>query len=82
MEPAKGGTSQEVRIRCWNVGSCDCHVILPLLTITIQLLCDVLLVCVGRRPYTTNLGLDKVGVAVDEKGRVKVDGQFKSNIPR
>ena len=44
--------------------------------------CDVLLVCVGRRPYTKNLGLEQVGVALDERGRVKVDSAFKTNIPR
>ena len=33
-----------------------------------QLDCDVLLVSVGRRPYTENLGLDTVGIAADNKG--------------
>jgi dihydrolipoamide dehydrogenase len=46
-----------------------------------ELLCDVLLVCIGRRPFTKNLGLEEVGVGVDERGRVKVDSQFKTNIP-
>lgn len=32
--------------------------------------CDVLLVCVGRRPYTANLGLESVGLKLDDKGRV------------
>ena len=44
--------------------------------------CDVLLVCVGRRPYTKNLGLEQVGVVLDERGRVKVDSAFKTNVPR
>ena len=41
---------------------------------------DVVLVCVGRRPFTDTLGLDEVGVERDEKGRVKTDGHFKTNI--
>jgi len=41
---------------------------------------DVVLVCVGRRPFTDNLGLDEVGVERDEKGRVKTAGHFKTNV--
>jgi len=42
---------------------------------------EKILVAVGRRPYTDNLGLDKAGVALDEKKRVKVDGQLRTNVP-
>ena len=31
---------------------------------------DVLLVCVGRRPYTHNLGLEELGIERDNRGRV------------
>ena len=41
---------------------------------------DVVLISVGRRPYTKNLNLDKVGVKLDEKGRVKVNKNFETNI--
>jgi dihydrolipoamide dehydrogenase len=41
---------------------------------------DVVLISVGRRPYTKNLNLDKVGVTLDEKGRVKVNKNFETNI--
>jgi pyruvate/2-oxoglutarate dehydrogenase complex dihydrolipoamide dehydrogenase (E3) component len=40
-----------------------------------------LLLAVGRRPNTDDLGLDKAGVAVDERGYVLVDDQLRSNIP-
>lgn len=40
---------------------------------------DVVLVCVGRRPYTANLGLDKAGVALDPKGRIQVDGSLRTS---
>lgn len=40
---------------------------------------DVLLVAVGRRPYTTGLGLDKIGVEIDERGRVVMDSEFRTN---
>jgi len=41
---------------------------------------DVLLVSIGRRPYTDGLGLDKVGVALDGRGRVITDAHFKTNV--
>ena len=43
--------------------------------------CDVLLVAVGRRPYTDGLGLDAVGVALDGRGRIVVDEQFATSVP-
>ncbi|VTS02661.1 dihydrolipoamide dehydrogenase : Dihydrolipoyl dehydrogenase OS=Singulisphaera acidiphila (strain ATCC BAA-1392 / DSM 18658 / VKM B-2454 / MOB10) GN=Sinac_6538 PE=3 SV=1: Pyr_redox_2: Pyr_redox: Pyr_redox_dim [Gemmata massiliana] len=43
---------------------------------------DRVLVAVGRRPYTTGLGLDDVGVKYDPKsGRVEVDGHFQTSVP-
>lgn len=41
---------------------------------------DVALVAIGRKPYTEGLGLDIVGVALDERGRVRVDGHYKSSV--
>ncbi|KAI9329314.1 hypothetical protein BDR26DRAFT_872604 [Obelidium mucronatum] len=41
---------------------------------------DVVLLSIGRRPFTQNLGLDKVGVKVDNKGRVVTDAEFKTNV--
>ncbi|RKP20291.1 FAD-dependent pyridine nucleotide-disulfide oxidoreductase, partial [Rozella allomycis CSF55] len=46
-----------------------------------QLHANVVLVAVGRRSFTDKLGLEKAGVQVDEKGRVKIDKHFKTNIP-
>ncbi len=46
----------------------------------VDLEADYCLVSVGRIPYTENLGLDKVGVKVDEKGRVEVDEHLKTNV--
>jgi dihydrolipoamide dehydrogenase len=41
---------------------------------------DVVLVAIGRVPYTAGLGLDKIGVALDERGRIKTDGHFKTSV--
>ena len=41
---------------------------------------DVVLVCVGRKPYTEGLGLDKAGVEKDERGRIKVDAHYHTNV--
>ena len=42
---------------------------------------DVALVAVGRKPFTEGLGLETVGVALDERGRVRTDQQYKTNVP-
>lgn len=41
---------------------------------------DVVLVAIGRRPYTDGLGLDDLGVEKDKAGRIIVDGNFKSSV--
>ena len=41
---------------------------------------DVVLVSVGRRPYTDGLGLEEVGVARDQGGRIIVDDGFATNV--
>ncbi|MBL8861746.1 MAG: dihydrolipoyl dehydrogenase [Planctomycetes bacterium] len=43
--------------------------------------CDRVLLAVGRRPYTENLGLETVGIALDERGRVPVDDHFQTSAP-
>jgi dihydrolipoamide dehydrogenase len=43
---------------------------------------DKVLVAVGRRPYTTGLGLREAGVAVEERtGRIPVGENFETNVP-
>src|SRR6202789_558538 len=43
--------------------------------------CDVMLVSIGRTAFTGALGLDKIGVALDKRGRVVTDAHFKTNVP-
>ena len=45
-----------------------------------KLSADIVLMAVGRKPYTEGLGLDKVGVALDERGRIKTDQFFETNV--
>ncbi|HAI31019.1 MAG TPA: dihydrolipoyl dehydrogenase, partial [Thalassospira sp.] len=45
-----------------------------------ELKADVVLVAIGRRPYTKGLGLDAVGVELDDRGRVKTDEHFQTNV--
>ena len=40
---------------------------------------DVVLVCIGRRPYTNNLGMESVGVETDKRGFILTD-HFKTNV--
>ena len=42
---------------------------------------DVVLVAIGRRPYSDGLGLDKAGVAMDERGFITVDHDLQTNVP-
>jgi dihydrolipoamide dehydrogenase len=42
---------------------------------------DIVLLSIGRRPFTQGLGLEDVGVALDERGRVKTDAHFATNVP-
>ena len=41
---------------------------------------DTVLLCVGRKPFTGSLNLDGAGVALDQRGRVAVDGRFQTNV--
>jgi len=42
---------------------------------------DTVLLATGRRPYTDGLGLEGVGVEMTERGQVKIDGHWKTNVP-
>ncbi|MCL5777021.1 dihydrolipoyl dehydrogenase [Limibaculum sp. FT325] len=42
---------------------------------------DVVLVATGRKPYTAGLGLDRLGVEMTDKGQIKTDGHWRTNIP-
>jgi dihydrolipoamide dehydrogenase len=42
---------------------------------------DIVLVCIGRRPYVEGLGLDKAGVKLTAHGRIAVDAHFQTSVP-
>ncbi len=41
---------------------------------------DIVLVAIGRRPYTAELGLEEAGVALDDRRRVVVDDHFRTSV--
>src|SRR4029079_413631 len=41
---------------------------------------DVVLVCIGRVPYTDGLGLKEAGIALDNRGRVQVDAHLSTSV--
>ncbi|MGL4964208.1 MAG: dihydrolipoyl dehydrogenase [Inquilinus sp.] len=41
---------------------------------------DYVLLSIGRRPYVEGLGLDAAGVELDERGRIKTDKHFRTNV--
>merc|ERR1711939_224061 len=45
-----------------------------------QIEADVVLVAIGRRPVTSGLNLDKIGVEMDKRGRIVVDSQFNTSV--
>jgi dihydrolipoamide dehydrogenase len=42
---------------------------------------DVVLVAVGRKPYTEGLGLEVAGIKTDNRGRIEVDKHWQTNVP-
>jgi len=40
-----------------------------------------LLLAIGRRPNTDDLGLDQAGIAIDPRGYIEVDDQLRTNVP-
>jgi dihydrolipoamide dehydrogenase len=42
---------------------------------------DVVLVATGRRPYTKGLGLDTLGIEMTERGQIKTDAHWATNVP-
>ncbi|WP_422371813.1 dihydrolipoyl dehydrogenase [Hoeflea sp.] len=42
---------------------------------------DVVLIATGRKPYTEGLGLEDAGVVLDERGRVRTDHHYQTNVP-
>ena len=47
----------------------------------IKVSCDCILVAAGRRPNTLGLGLEELGIALDERGFVAVDEHLRTSIP-
>ena len=48
---------------------------------TSEIKADYCLIAIGRRPYTSGLGLENIGVELDERGRVKTNHNLETNIP-
>ncbi len=46
-----------------------------------ELKADIVLLSVGRRPYTEGLGLEAVGIETDPRGVIQVDEYFKTKVP-
>ena len=42
---------------------------------------DIVLVAIGRRPYTKDLGLEEIGVKMNARGVVESDDHFRTNVP-
>ncbi len=46
-----------------------------------EMTADTVLVCIGRKPYTTGLCLEKAGITPNPKGFIPIDGQFRTSDP-
>ncbi len=46
-----------------------------------ELVCDKVIVTVGRRTYTEGLGVEKAGVQLGPRGVIEVDAQLRTNVP-
>lgn len=45
-----------------------------------EITADIVLLAIGRRPYTEGLGLEAIGVALDERGRIKTDPHYATSV--
>lgn len=80
VDSAKGGKPETVGVffyLCYPSGD----TIADGLFYCIQLDADVVLVAIGRRPYTGGLGLENIGLELDERGRVIIDSEYRTKIP-
>lgn len=48
---------------------------------TFTLSADLVLCSIGRRPYTKDLGLENVGIALGDKGFIPINGRFQTKVP-
>jgi dihydrolipoamide dehydrogenase len=48
---------------------------------TSEVVVDKVIVCVGRKPYTAELGLESVGIALSPKGFIPVNDHFETTVP-
>ena len=48
---------------------------------TVEFKGDYCLVSIGRKPHTDGLGLENVGIKLDDRGRIDVDGYLQTNVP-
>ena len=76
VEAAKGGKEETVS----SPSQVPYYAVVFILTI-FQLDADVVLVAIGRRAYTAGLGLENIGLEVDNKGRLIIDEQYRSKLP-
>lgn len=42
---------------------------------------NVVMVCTGRKPFTKGLGCEEAGIELDDRGRIKIDHHFRTNVP-
>jgi len=64
-----GSKSVEIKVEKKGVGE------------AFDIVADYCFIAIGRRPYTEGLGLEKIGVQLDEKGRIKVDDHLQTSVP-
>lgn len=48
---------------------------------TFEIDAELVLVAIGRRPYTENLGLEALGIQVNQKGQIPVNAGFQTAVP-
>jgi pyruvate/2-oxoglutarate dehydrogenase complex dihydrolipoamide dehydrogenase (E3) component len=77
------GISLRLNARCFSVArhGKDVAVSLECVSGAPEVVGTHLLLAVGRRPNTDDLGLDKASVATDEKGYIQVDDQLRTTVP-
>jgi len=69
LSAKNNGTSVEVEVEKMNE------------KVNQKIVCDYLLVAVGRKAYTENLGLENVSLTTNEQGKIEVDSKYRTKVP-
>lgn len=77
----KEGNNWKVEVKDNKTGAISQVCVLMFFVLPLQITGDVVLVSIGRRPYTEGLGLENIGLKTNKRGQVETDPHRRTNVP-